>query len=203
MDIGSSTAYSIGSNYFKPSSQEQGSLARVDGSEKSVDKQTDESKENSSGTGAKAFSELSQSEKQLVTELQTRDKEVRAHEAAHQSAGAPTGGASFSYQKGPDGKNYAIGGEVSISIKTGSTPQETISNMKEVIAAAMAPADPSAQDVAVASSAMVMQMKAQQQLRAESQKEAMGIEAYKNEANSNDNKSTSEEQEQNSIDIPA
>ncbi|MDD3442180.1 MAG: putative metalloprotease CJM1_0395 family protein [Sulfurimonas denitrificans] len=129
---------------------------------------------------------LSQDEKRLVTDLQSRDAEVRTHEAAHQSGGASTGGASYTYQKGPDGRMYAIGGEVSISFQTGSTPQETIVNAQAVIASALAPADPSAQDIAVASSAMIMMMKAQQQVTQEAQEKLLGKETYKNAASTSD-----------------
>ena len=46
----------------------------------------------------------------------------------------------------------------------------------------MAPANPSGQDLAVASSARVMMMKAQQQLTREQQGEVEGKEVYKDEA---------------------
>lgn len=122
--------------------------------------------------------ELSKAQKQQVEDLQARDTEVRAHETAHQSSGASTGAASFSYQKGPDGRMYAIGGEVGVSFKEGSTPQESIQNARAVIAAAMAPANPSPQDYSVASSAKIMEMKAMQQLANESRDAILGKEAY-------------------------
>jgi hypothetical protein len=59
---------------------------------------------------------------------------------------------------------YAIGGEVSISMPSSSSPEEAIRNARQVMASAMAAGDPSPQDYAVASSARVMEMKAQQQL---------------------------------------
>jgi hypothetical protein len=46
---------------------------------------------------------------------------------------------------------YAVAGEVKIDISEGKTPEETIMNMQKVIGAALAPADPSAQDRSVAS----------------------------------------------------
>ncbi|MDD3835923.1 MAG: putative metalloprotease CJM1_0395 family protein, partial [Sulfurimonas sp.] len=140
MNISSNTLYSTSTNYqtsLKPRVEEAEE-------EKSVEKKSAEEK--------KPQNELSADEKRLVLDLQSRDAEVRAHEAAHQSGGAATGGASYTYQKGPDGRMYAIGGEVSISYKSGSTPQETIANADAVIAAALAPANPSGQDLAVASS---------------------------------------------------
>ncbi len=108
---------------------------------------------------------LDQSEQQEVQRLQQRDSEVHAHEAAHQAAaGALGGGASFTYQSGPDGRRYAVGGEVPVRVAPGRTPEETIENARQVRAAALAPADPSAQDLAVATSAAQMEAVARAQM---------------------------------------
>ncbi|EAI4440863.1 hypothetical protein A0Y68_02570 [Campylobacter lari] len=102
--------------------------------------------------------DLSSEEVKQVRELEKIDREVRAHEAAHQAAGgALAGAASFGYTRGPDNKMYAVEGEVPIRIQKGNTPEETIANAMQVIAAAMAPADPSPQDYKVAANAMQMQ----------------------------------------------
>jgi hypothetical protein len=78
----------------------------------------------------------------------------RAHEAAHQAAGGGfTGAATFTYVTGPDGKRYAAGGEVPIQIPAADTPEEDIANLERVRAAALAPANPSGQDLSVAASA--------------------------------------------------
>jgi len=141
---------------------------------------------------------LSQDELRMVQDLQARDSEVRAHEAAHQAAGGGmTGGASYTYQQGPDGKMYAIGGEVSISTKGSSDPQEALANARVVAAAAMAPANPSPQDYSVASSARVMEMKAQQQIAKERVDEITGRESYTKVADEN----SQEQEPQESIDI--
>lgn len=92
----------------------------------------------------------------VIAQLKARDGEVRAHESAHIAAGGSyvTGGASYSYQRGPDGLNYAIGGEVGIdSSPIPGKPEETIAKMQVVRAAALAPADPSAADLSVAGAA--------------------------------------------------
>ncbi len=59
---------------------------------------------------------LSPEAQQQLRELKQRDAEVRAHERAHMAAGGAhvTGGPEYVYQKGPDGRQYAIGGHVSI-----------------------------------------------------------------------------------------
>ena len=109
---------------------------------------------------------LDEAELKELTELKARDREVRAHEAAHQAVGGQyAGGMSFTYQRGPDGAQYAVGGEVSIDISPVSgNPQATIEKMRVVRAAAMAPAEPSGQDRAVAAQAMQVLLQAQSEL---------------------------------------
>ncbi|MCO4799507.1 MAG: hypothetical protein KC484_09840 [Colwelliaceae bacterium] len=105
-------------------------------------------------------------EQQEISELQHRDKEVRAHESAHAAVGGSTTGApSYSFETGPDGKRYAVDGEVSVDLSTvAGDPQATISKMQRVYAAALAPAQPSAQDLRVANSATKKIMQAQSEL---------------------------------------
>ena len=58
---------------------------------------------------------LTEEEEKTVRELKQRDIEVRAHEQAHKSVGGPYAGAvSFETVTGPDGREYAVGGEVRI-----------------------------------------------------------------------------------------
>jgi len=140
----------------------------------------DKSSKSQKSDAVKSFEDLSLSEKELVSKLQARDTEVKAHEAAHKAAGGGlAGSASYSYEKGPDGKIYAVGGEVPIAFQEGQTPQETITNARQVKAAALAPTNPSSQDYAVASSATVMELKAQQELLKEMQAQLRGEKAYK------------------------
>jgi hypothetical protein len=101
-----------------------------------------------------------------IGKLKARDTEVRQHEAAHLAAagGLATSGASYTYQKGPDGVSYAIGGEVSIDISPGRTPQETIERARIIQAAALAPAEPSGPDLAVAAQAQQLEQEAHGEL---------------------------------------
>ena len=104
-----------------------------------------------------------------IARLKAIEEKVKAHEAAHKSAGGTmTGPVSYSYTRGPDNRNYITGGEVQISMAPGKTPQETVSRMQQVIRAALAPADPSPQDRAVAAQAAVQQQEARQQQAAAS-----------------------------------
>lgn len=117
---------------------------------------------------------LSDEDQRVVEQLKQRDVEVRAHELAHVAAGGGhvTSGPSYSYQTGPDGKRYAIGGEVGIdtSMKSGD-PAGNLEKARTIIRAAMAPAEPSAQDVRVAASARAMESRAQQEIRERQVKE--------------------------------
>jgi len=111
---------------------------------------------------------------QIIAHMKLTEEKVKAHEAAHKSAGgAATGPISYTYTRGPDGRNYITGGEVPITISTGKTPQETISRMQQVIQAALAPADPSPQDRAVAAQAATIQQNARmEQASANNEKSA-------------------------------
>jgi hypothetical protein len=109
-----------------------------------------------------------QGEIELIRELASRDREVRAHEQAHQASGGEYAGAAvFSYRRGPDGKQYAVGGEVSIDISRESSPADTIDKAERVRRAALAPAEPSAQDRRVAALASQLVLEAQAALRTE------------------------------------
>jgi hypothetical protein len=74
------------------------------------------------------------------------------------------GAASYTYETGPDGKRYAVGGEVPIRAPKASTPQQAIRIAQTIRAAALAPSDPSSQDLAVAASATAMEASARSQV---------------------------------------
>ncbi|MDR0564474.1 MAG: hypothetical protein LBG78_06010 [Azoarcus sp.] len=114
-------------------------------------------KDESSGE-TRRTSELSTADLRRVEEMKATDRAVRAHEAAHMAAGGNlvTSGASYTYETGPDGQRYAVGGEVGIDTSKGRTPEETLARAEQIRAAALAPADPSGQDRAVAAAAAKM-----------------------------------------------
>lgn len=117
---------------------------------------------------AQAQGTVSSEDKALVEQLKKRDREVRLHELAHQAVGGQhAGSATFEYQRGPDGRNYAVGGEVSINITPTDSPEETLEKAKQIRAAALAPAQPSAQDRRVALEAEQMIADAQREMRLE------------------------------------
>jgi hypothetical protein len=109
---------------------------------------------------------LSPEARQQLRELQERDAHVRQHEAAHQAAGGDvTGAASFTYRTGPDGRSYAVGGEVRVVAHAGRTPDETVAIARRVRAAALAPADPSSADLDAAAQAARLELQAEEQRR--------------------------------------
>lgn len=113
----------------------------------------------------------------VVQQLRQRDQQVRAHEMAHLAAAGAyaTSAAQYAYQTGPDGRKYAVGGEVGIDLSSERDPADTIRKMQIVQRAALAPADPSPQDMRVAAMAAQQMMQAQQALqkqRAESTTQA-------------------------------
>jgi hypothetical protein len=115
----------------------------------------------------KQSTEISQQDLQQLRQLKTRDQVVRAHEAAHLAAasGIVIGGASYSYQRGSDGVQYAIGGEVSIDTsKVAGDPSATLQKAQQIQTAALAPTQPSSQDRAVAARAAKMAIEAKAEI---------------------------------------
>ncbi len=101
----------------------------------------------------------------VIERLKLREKQVIAHEMAHKTVGGPyTGAVHYTYTRGPDGRYYITGGEVTIDVSPEANPEETIKKMQIVRAAALAPADPSPQDIAVAQRATALEMKARLEL---------------------------------------
>jgi hypothetical protein len=119
------------------------------------------------------IAELSEEDLAQLTELKQRDREVRSHEQAHVAAAGQyaRGGPTFEYQVGPDGQRYAIGGEVDIDTSPiANDPAATIQKAQQLRAAALAPADPSAQDRRVAAKATQMEAQARAELSSDDEK---------------------------------
>lgn len=102
----------------------------------------------------------------VLRELKAIDAAVRLHEQAHLAIAGELaqGGASFTFKTGPDGRQYAVGGEVQIDSSPGRTPEETLRKAQIIRAAALAPAQPSAQDLAVAASVVSMEQDARAEI---------------------------------------
>ena len=110
---------------------------------------------------------LTEEEHKKVEELKRRDREVRSHEQAHKNAGGPLAGQpQFETERGPDGRTYAVNGEVSIDTSAvPNNPDATIRKMEIVKRAALAPSQPSAKDRQVAADAERKAQQARQEKR--------------------------------------
>lgn len=118
--------------------------------------------------------DLTDEEKQQVQELKARDREVKQHELAHMAGGSGiiSSGPSYQYQRGPDGIQYAVGGEVHIDTTIiPDDPEATLRKMQQVQAAANAPSNPSTQDRKVASQAAQAQANARIELAHQKQEQ--------------------------------
>lgn len=199
MQIGLNYNYASNSSYEKT----QKNNTTQENTE-NTNSQNKDSKRNNEQTQMINGVELTLQQVQQLRELQSIDRNVKAHEAAHQAAGGGlAGAASFSYTRGPDNQMYAVAGEVPIRMQEGRTPEETIANARQVAAAAMAPADPSPQDYKVAANAAKMEFDARAEatkLKAQEAKEKKEEEEEKQESsdkNNQDSKNNSEKVEVN------
>ncbi len=199
MQIGLNYNYASNSSYEKT----QKNNTTQENTE-NTNSQNKDSKQNNEQTQMINGVELTLQQVQQLRELQSIDRNVKAHEAAHQAAGGGlAGAASFSYTRGPDNQMYAVAGEVPIRMQEGRTPEETIANARQVAAAAMAPADPSPQDYKVAANAAKMEFDARAEatkLKAQEAKEKKEEEEEKQESsdkNNQDSKNNSEKVEVN------
>ena len=148
---------------------EQSEHENRDGSEKNAQSNEQEDAHEhgtSEGSDTDPSSAEAKQHVQEILHLKQRDQEVRTHEQAHAAVGgAHTGMPSYEFEVGPDGKKYAVAGEVSVDLSSvEGDPQATITKMEQVYAAALAPAEPSAQDHRVAAQASELMAQAQADL---------------------------------------
>jgi hypothetical protein len=114
--------------------------------------------------------ELNPDEERKIEELKQRDRDVRAHEQAHKMVGGPyvIGVPNYIYERGPDGKMYAVGGEVRIDVaEVPGDPEATVRKMQVLQRAAMAPSDPSPADYKAAALAAREEAEARREAAAE------------------------------------
>ncbi len=111
--------------------------------------------------------ELDLRELQEIERLKRIDRMVRAHERAHLMAAGPlvVSGPHYVYKVGPDGKRYAVGGDVKIDVSpVPGNPEATIRKAERIVRAALAPLNPSPQDRMVAMKAQLMAQAAKLEL---------------------------------------
>ena len=96
--------------------------------------------------------DLTAEEKTAVDRLRQRDAQVRQEEQAYAgSAGAAAAPIIYTYATGPDGRQYAVGGEVSVRLSNPSgNPVQYAHAAARLSAAANAAVNPSAADLSAA-----------------------------------------------------
>ncbi len=136
-------------------------------------------------------------QQQPIAALASRDREVRSHEQAHTAVGGSYAGApTYSFKRGPDGQAYAVGGEVSIDVSPiPNDPAATLRKMEVVQQAALAPAEPSAQDLRVAAQAQVLAAQARSELAALQREEVAAAAERKAEAQAREEQEQTEQEE--------
>lgn len=145
------------------------------------------SEESNKAAEKQAEADLRQQQQRIIQQLKARDQEVRAHEAAHIAAGRPyiNSGPSYTYQTGPDGRSYAIGGEVGLDTSAvANDPVATLRKAQTVQRAALAPVEPSPQDLRVASNAAQLAAQARIDIAAQRRQETQPDENQDTDASS-------------------
>lgn len=107
-------------------------------------------------------------EQSEIRQLAKRDREVRAHELAHAAVGGPyASNPVYQYTQGPNGVRYATSGHVKVDVSPiPGDPAATLEKMQTVARAALAPAQPSAADRAIAAQANQQATQARAELAA-------------------------------------
>ena len=155
----------------------------------------DEEGSDSQSSGPKTELQLTEDERRILNQLKARDAEVRAHEAAHLAAAGPhaNGAPTFEFETGPDGRQYATGGEVSIdSSPVAGNPEATVRKAQTIKRAALAPREPSGQDRQVAAQAAQLEAQARQQIQTEKSEESKEDRDRSIEENSTTNTGTNQ-----------
>ena len=115
---------------------------------------------------ASSEEEIVKQEQEISRELAERDREVRAHEQTHASIGGQYASApSYTYERGPDGRMYAVSGEVKIDTSPiPNDPQATLEKAEIIQRAALSVAEPSSADRAAAADARAMAVEARAEM---------------------------------------
>lgn len=166
-------AVGLSTNTFSAPPAYAGRLVADAGRERATPDKTSDKSGSRASSGVSGNQKLTAGQEREVARLQQIDRAVRAHEQAHMAAGqgVVTSGPSYSYTYGPDGKQYATGGEVGIDTSGEKKPEDAISKGIRIQSAALAPRDPSSQDYRVASVGSHMEEKGRMDLAEQSRQE--------------------------------
>ena len=82
----------------------------------------------------------------VLEKFKQTDEKVRTHEQIHASIGHTTAPISYTYQQGPDGKMYAVGGQVRLDTSIPKEPKAAAFKLDMLQKAASGPIDSSGAD---------------------------------------------------------
>lgn len=119
---------------------------------------------------------LSDAEQAELNSLKARDSKLRQHEQAHlaASAGLNVSKAAYTYQRGPDGVQYAVSGDVRIDTSPGKNAKDSLARGELIVDVALAPADPSPGDRSVAAVGRNMAQQASAELARQAEQSRQG-----------------------------
>ncbi|MEA2017581.1 MAG: putative metalloprotease CJM1_0395 family protein [Campylobacterota bacterium] len=87
----------------------------------------------------------------VLEKFKQADANIRSHEQIHASIGHTTAPIAYTYQEGPDGKMYAVGGHVKLDTSIPDDPKAAAFKLDMLQKAASGPIDSSAADNTIAS----------------------------------------------------
>ena len=86
----------------------------------------------------------------VLEKFKQADAEIKSHEQIHASIGQTTSPISYNYQEGPDGKLYAVGGNVRLDTSIPNDPKAAAFKLDMLQKAASGPLDSSGADNTIA-----------------------------------------------------
>lgn len=89
----------------------------------------------------------------VLEKFKRTDAQIKSHEQIHATIGQTTAPISYSYQQGPDGKMYAVGGHVRLDTSIPDDPKAAAFKLEQIQKAASAPGELSSADANIASQA--------------------------------------------------
>mgnify|MGYP000049342510 CR=1 FL=1 len=94
----------------------------------------------------------------VLEKFKNSDSSIRTHEQAHAANGNTTTPIAYKYQVGPDGKMYAVGGEVRLDTSLPDDPKAAAFKLGHIQRASSAPSDMSGADANIAIQANLNKM---------------------------------------------
>lgn len=96
--------------------------------------------------------------KRVLEKFKNTDSNIRAHEQSHAASGNTTSPISYRYQTGPDGKLYAVGGEVRLDTSLPRDPEAARFKLSQIQNAASSPSHMSGADAQISIQANLNKM---------------------------------------------